>query len=708
MISTVTLNREGDIAIMRIDNPPVNALSPATVRDMDATFRAFESDAATRALLIECAGRTFIAGGDISVFDDPSFSPAPLNALLDRIEASERPVIAILHGTVLGGGLEVAMAAHHRIAAPGTRIGMPEITLGLVPGSLGTQRLPRLAGLATAFELISTGRPIEVERALEAGIVDAIAENPQAAARDAAHRLAAQPARLRRASRIEVPDAAELPAVLADAARLAASKPHQPAYAEIGPCLAAACGDHAAGAAVEAAAFARLIPSAPARALRHVFLADRRAQRIPGLPEATESRPVAQVGILGVGTMGGAIAMAFANAGFAVTLVETSQDALDRGLGIVARNYAASVKRGRLSEAEAAERQARMTGHADMAALADADLVVEAVFEDMELKLDVAAKLGAVCKPGAIIATNTSTLDVDRIAAATGRAADVLGTHFFSPAHVMRLLEVVRGRDTAPDVLATVMRIARRIGKTAVVSGVCYGFIGNRMAEVYMRESEAMQLEGASPADIDGVAEDPALWGMAMGPSRMLDMAGVDVGARTVIEWIKSGEGPQDPSYRILCRTMFEEGLHGQKTGAGYYRYEGREALPNPALGDLAGRLAAGHGVSRRAPLPREEMLERLLFPMINEAATILSEGIALRPSDIDVVWTAGYGFPAWRGGPLFMADEIGLGRIVARMDHYAAILGNARGYWNVAPLLRQLASTGARISDWTSTGEEA
>lgn len=708
MKTTVTLSREGDIAVMRVDNPPVNALSPAVIRDMEATFAAFEADETAIALLIECAGRTFIAGGDISVFDDPDFSPAPLNALLDRIEASQRPVIAVLHGTVLGGGLEVAMATHYRIAAPATRVGLPEITLGIIPGSLGTQRLPRLAGLVTAFQMISTGKPVSAQQALASGIIDAVEDNPAAAARNVVPQLVANASQLRRTSQLAVPDAAELPAVLADAAALATARPQQPAYEQIGRCLAAACGDYATGTAVEADAFAQLVGSTQSRALRHIFFAERKAQRIPGLPKNSTTRPVERIGILGAGTMGGGIAMAFANAGYPVTLVENSQEALDRGLGIIASNYAATVKRGRLSEAEAAQRQARMSGHTDMAALADVDLVIEAVFEDMALKLDVAARLGAVCKPGAIIATNTSTLDVDRIAAATGRPADVLGTHFFSPAHIMRLLEIVRGRETAPDVLATLMGVARKIGKTAVVSGVCYGFIGNRMAEVYMRESEAMQLEGASPADIDAVAEDPALWGMAMGPSRMLDMAGVDVGARTVIEWIKSGEGPQEPGYRILCRTMFEQGLHGQKAGSGYYRYEGRAALPNPAQRELAAGLAAEHGIARDSPPSRQEIFERLLFPMINEAALILSEGIALRPSDIDVVWTAGYGFPAWRGGPLFMADEIGLDHVVARMDHYADTLGNPHGYWNVAPLLRQLTSNRARISDWTPTGEEA
>lgn len=431
------------------------------------------------------------------------------------------------------------------------------------------------------------------------------------------------------------------------------------------------------------------------------FLAERAAQKIPSLSKDVPQRQIEKVGILGVGTMGGGIAMAFANAGFSVQLVETNQAALDRGLGLIEAAYSTTVKRGLIRPKDAENRIGGMTASVEMADLGDCDLVVEAVFEDMDLKVSVARDLGGVCKPGAIIATNTSTLDVNRIAAATGRPADVLGTHFFSPANIMKLLEIVRGTETAPDVLATVMTLARRIRKTAVVSGVCYGFIGNRMAEVYMRESEAMQMEGASPAQIDAVAETPDYLGMAMGPSRMLDMAGVDVGARTVIEWVKSGEGPQDPAYRAMCRELFARGQHGQKTGAGYYDYSDRKPEHSEATAKLSHEMAERHGITRRNAIPEEEIFERLLFPMVNEAAKILEEGIAYRPGDIDIVWTAGYGFPVWRGGPLFMADELGLDRIVARMEHYASTLGNPNGYWNVSPILRELAATGKRLSDW-------
>lgn len=697
-MAKVVLGREGAIGILEIDNPPVNALSTAVVAGLVDGFEAFERDRSLQGLVITCAGRTFVAGGDIGAFDDPDFTPRPLNDLLARIEASDRPVVAALFGTVLGGGLELALACHWRVADRATRLGLPEITLGILPGSLGTQRLPRLAGYAAAHRLISTGKPISASEGLALGVVDELAADAQGTARKAASELSG--VALRRASRLVPRDEAE--PVLTEARREAAAKPHLPALAALVDCLDAVARPFAEGSAVEEEAFLGLLHSPVARALRHVFFAERAAARVPGLGRDIETRPVRKVGIVGVGTMGGGIAMTFANAGIDVVLVDTTEQALGRGIGIIESNYATTVGKGRMTTEAASERRARMTGTTDMSALSEVDLVVEAVFEDLDLKLAVARQLGAILRPGAILATNTSTLDVDRIAEASGRPGDVLGTHFFSPAHVMKLLEVVRGANTAPDVLATVMALARRIGKTAVVSGVCYGFIGNRMAEVYMRESEALQLEGATAGIIDSVAESRRFIGMAMGPSRMLDMAGVDVGARTVIEWIKSGEGPADPAYRILCRTLFAEGLNGQKTGHGYYRHEGRNALPSEETAALAARLADQHGVTRRGDIGEQEIFERLLYPMINEAARILEEGIAYRPGDIDIVWTAGYGFPAWRGGPLFMADEIGLADIVARLDHHAARTGNAHGEWTVSPLLRRLAETGKRISDWS------
>ncbi len=699
MTEPVTLTFDGPIAVMTTDNPPVNALSHAVIEGMRTAFYAFKTGEAT-GLVITCAGRTFVAGADITMFDDPSFTAAPFNALLAEIEACEKPVAAALFGTVLGGGLELAMACHMRIAHPATKVGLPEVNLGLIPGSLGTQRLPRLSGLAAALEMISSGKPIPAEKAVGAGIVDHIADDPKEAAIHAVANAISAGEPLRRASALPIPDLADADEIIASAKAAADAKPFLPSLGAIAATLEAATKSFAEGERVEAAEFERLRATATSRALRHIFFAEREAQRVPGLPKGIAARPVKTVGIVGVGTMGGGIAMTFANAGFPVTLVETSQEALDRGIGIIEKNYAGSVSRGRMSEHDAKERRDLMTGATEMKALAEADLIIEAVFEDMSLKLDVIKKLADVAKPGAIIATNTSTLDVNKIAAASGRAGDVIGTHFFSPANIMKLLEVVRGDRTAPDVLHTVMKLSKPIGKTAVVSGVCFGFIGNRMTEVYLRESDAMILEGATPGQIDQVVENPAWLGLAMGPNRMGDMAGVDVMARIVNGWVELGEGPQAPSYRALVRSLFHLGKFGQKTGEGFYTYEGRKPIPNEAIGPLAKELATMHNVAPREHSD-QEIFERLIYPMINEAALILMEGIAYRPGDVDVVWTSGYGFPAWRGGPLFMADEIGISEIVDRLDHYAATLGNDHGYWTVAPLLRELAQSGERLSDW-------
>ncbi|MBK6851220.1 MAG: enoyl-CoA hydratase/isomerase family protein [Burkholderiales bacterium] len=702
----VTFTRQGLIGLLCIDNPPVNALSPATVAALIEGFAAFEAAADLQALVIHCAGRTFVAGGDITAFELPDFSAAPYNALLGRIEASSRPVVAALHGTVLGGGLELALACHWRVAQPGTKLGFPEVKLGILPGSLGTQRGPRLAGAAVALDLISTGRMISARAALDAGLVDEITDGaPLEAGIAAAHMRIASGHAPRRASELT----AALPAgdadggaaffakALADAER----KPRYPALAAIVRCVQAAVTlPFAQGEAVEAREFEALRTSATSKAMRHLFFAEREAGKIPGLAKGTPLRAIKRVGILGAGTMGGGIAMNFANAGFATVLFETSETALQLGLGLVRKNYEASAAKGRLSSAQVEQRMGLLSGSLDDAVLSDCDLVIEAVFENLELKKQVCARLGAIAKPGAIIATNTSTLDVDVLAQATGRAADVVGMHFFSPANVMRLLEVVRGRDTAPDVLATVMKLATTIGKVAVVSGVCYGFIGNRMAEVYMREAEFLILEGADPRQVDHAVE--AL-GMAMGPGRMLDMAGVDVGAKTVIEYGKTGGLPPDASYRALVQKLFALGRFGQKTGAGYYRYEGRNPVPDAELTAIAVALAAEHGINRRAAadISNDEIVERLLYPLINEGIRILEEGIAYRPGDIDIVWVAGYGFPDHRGGPMWMADQIGLAHVAARLAHYAATRGNTYGYWTAAPLLTALAAEGSKLANW-------
>jgi 3-hydroxyacyl-CoA dehydrogenase len=703
MTNPVTFETHGRIGVLRINNPPVNALSPAAVAALIAGFAAFEAEPALKALLLHCEGRTFVAGGDISSFDLPDFSTAPFNTFLARLEQSRRPVVAALHGTVLGGGLELAMACHYRLALVGTRVGLPEVKLGLVPGSLGTQRLPRLAGVPLALDLIQSGRMLDAGWALQAGIVDVVREGDALAQGLAyAESLVASAAPARRISELAVSQVGIEADFFATALTAALKKPAYPALAAAVRCVqAAATLPFAEGEQVEAREFEALRVSATSRALRHLFFAERQAGKIPGLGKNVALRTIASVGVVGAGTMGGGIAMNFANAGIPVVIVEATQEALQRGLGLVRKNYEASAAKGKLSAQQLAQRLALLTGSLDYAALAGCDMVIEAVFENMDLKRQICARLGQICKAGAIIATNTSTLDVDELANATGRPADVVGMHFFSPANVMRLLEVVRGAQTAPEVLATVMKVAGVIGKVAVVSGVCYGFIGNRMAEVYMREAEFLLLEGAQPQQIDRAIE--AL-GMAMGPCRMLDMAGIDVGAKTVIERDKAGGLPNDPSYRVLVRKLFELGRFGQKTLAGYYRYEGRTPVPDPALTDICVALAGAHGIQRRSDITDQEIVERLLYPLINEGALILSEGIAYRGGDIDVIWVAGYGFPDHRGGPLFMADEIGLARIVGRMAAYASDRGNAYGYWNASELLTTLAAQGKRLSDWSAS----
>jgi 3-hydroxyacyl-CoA dehydrogenase len=698
---TVTFQTAGTIGILAIHNPPVNAISAQTVQGLIKGLATFEDKPELQALVVHCEGRTFVAGGDIAAFEDPAFSAAPYNHFLATLEACSRPVVAALHGTALGGGLELAMACHWRVAAPGTRVGLPEVKLGLIPGSLGTQRLPRLVGAQRALDLMLSGRMVDTGEALAIGIIDEIKEQPPLeAALACATALVQQSWKPRRSSALTV-DVAALPTdFIAKAMALAKSKPHYPAHEAIVTCVhAATTQPFGQGEEIEAQCFQRLLRSNTSKALRHLFFAERSAEKIPGLPKDLALRPIRKIGVLGAGTMGGGIAMCFINAGYDTVLVEASEEALARGMATIQQNYDATVSKGKLRAEERDRRLARLTPSLKDTDLGDCDIVIEAVFENMALKQKIASRLSQVCKPGAIIATNTSTLDVDAIASATDRVHEVLGTHFFSPANVMRLLEVVRGAHTAPDVLATVMHLAKRIGKVAAVSGVCYGFIGNRMAEVYMREAEFLLLEGATPAQIDQAIES---LGLAMGPCRMLDMAGIDVGAKTVIEYEKAGGLPPDPTYRVVVRKLFELGQFGQKTGAGYYRYEGRTPMANPDTQAVCTALAAQHDIVRRSDISNTEIIERLIYSMVNEGARILEEGIAYRGSDIDVVWTAGYGFPDHQGGPMFLADECGLSHVVQRLDHYEATRSNPFGYWTVSPLLRQLASKGRRLSQYT------
>ncbi|TDG19164.1 enoyl-CoA hydratase [Paraburkholderia silviterrae] len=696
----VRLERYGELAVAVIDNQPVNALSRDVIVDLDRAITSFEADRSLRALILMAEGRTFVAGGDIGAFDEPGFSTEPFNRVLERIEALERPVVAALHGTVLGGGLELALACHWRVATEGVQLGFPEVKIGLIPGSTGTQRLPRLIGVEKALEMISSGRSIDSRVALREGLVDVVTgaslkDSAFAFVRD----LLARGARVPRLSQLPVRFDAVPDGLFATAlARARKERAAYPAAVAAVEAVLASSLPYPDGVEVEARLFEALRHSRQSRALRHLFFARREAPRIPGLPRDVEPREIRSVGVIGAGTMGRGIAVNFLNAGMPTVLIETSQAALDLAFERIGELYLASVAKGKLTQAQMQQRMQLLSGSTSYTALTGCDLVIEAVYEDMALKKQVCAHLGAVCAPGVIIATNTSTLDVDALAKASGRESDFIGMHFFSPAHVMKLLEVIRGAQTSAQVLATSMQLARRIGKTAVVSGVCYGFIGNRMAEVYMREAEFLMMEGASPAQVDAAVEE---LGMSMGPCRMLDMAGIDVGAKTVIECGLVGGLPPDAGYRALVRRLFELGRYGQKTGAGYYRYEGRTPLPDPQTQRIARELAIEHNIPQRTDIGSQEIVERLLYPMINEAARILEEGIAYRPGDIDVVWTAGYGFPDHQGGLLFYADEIGIRTVVARLEAYARKLGNRFGYWTPANLLVQLASSGNRITEW-------
>jgi 3-hydroxyacyl-CoA dehydrogenase len=705
MSNLATLQVHGTIGVLRISNPPVNALSRGVVQGIRQAVEQFEADRTLTALVVHADGRTFVAGGDIAEFSKPDFEAKTFNATLARIENLDRPVVAALHGTVLGGGLELAMACHYRIAVETTRLGLPEVLLGILPGSLGTQRLPRLVGVRLALEMILSGKPIAAAKARDCGLVDAViapAANDALleAALDHAKTLVREGKGPRRTRERQASMEGLEPDFFDKALEEARTKKAAyPAPQRIVRCVqAAATLPFPEGEAMEAALFEECRVSAESVAMRHLFFAERAAGKIPGVPSDFTPRAVRKVGVLGAGTMGGGIAMNFANAGIPVTIVETSAEALERGLGIVRKNYEASAAKGKLRPDEPARRMNLLAGSLKVEDLADCDMVIEAVFENMDIKKQVSKRLGEVCKPGAIIASNTSTLDVNVLADASGRPGDFLGMHFFSPANVMRLLEIVRGDRTDPEVLGTVVKLARTIGKVPVVSGVCYGFIGNRMLEPYLRESEFLMMEGATPAQIDRAIQS---LGLPMGPCRMLDLAGLDVAAKVVIERGKAGGLPDDPSYRAVVQKMMELGRFGQKTGAGYYRYDGRTPVPDPEVELICAALAQEHGIVRRDNISDQEIIERCVYPLINEGAKILEEGIAYRPGDIDLVWVNGYGFPDFRGGPMHMADAVGLQKIAERLDHYAAERKDRHGYWSRAGLLTDMIANKRRFADW-------
>jgi 3-hydroxyacyl-CoA dehydrogenase len=657
MSDFVTLAHEGDIAIVTVDNPPVNALSLPVRAGLQSSFRkAHEQEC--KAIVLMCAGRTFIAGADISEFGKAPANPW-LPEVLTEIEASEVPVVAAIHGTALGGGLETAMACHYRIAAATAKMGLPEVLLGLLPGAGGTQWAPRLIGVEAALDLMISGKPIGAKDALEKGLVDRIAEGDLAQAALAyARELVDSGTGPRRTTKKPV-ESAHLPEGFFDATRSVVGKKTRnlPAPQRIIDCVEAATRMEFADAVeVERKLFMELMNSPESAGLRHVFFAERQASKIDDVPRDTPLRPVNSVGIIGAGTMGGGIAMNFANAGIPVTLLEINQEALDRGLAVCRKNYQRSAKKGRFTMDQVEQLMGLIRGTTSYQDLAEVDMVIEAVFENPDIKLEVFRKLDAVCKPGAILASNTSYQNIDDIAAVTSRPQDVLGMHFFSPANIMKLLEVVRGEKTADDVLATVMKLARKIRKVPVMSRVCYGFIGNRMLDGYMREAQMLLLEGATPAQVDGAMER---FGMAMGPLAVGDLAGLDIGykARQAIPDL-----PDDPSTHVVDQ-LVEMGRFGQKSGAGFYNYdpETRQRLNDPEVEALIRAQAQAQGIEPNS-FTDEEIVKRIVSPLVSEGNRILSEGIAQRPGDIDIVYIYGYGFPAHRGGPMFYGSSVAMG----------------------------------------------
>ena len=674
MTSPITTSRQGDVLILTSDNPPVNALGAAVRQGLQAGIEEAKNDDSIKAVVIACAGKTFFAGADITEFGKAMQEPS-LPVLLDQIEALDKPVVAAIHGTALGGGCEVALACHYRIAVPSAKLGLPEVKLGILPGAGGTQRLPRVAGVEFALELAAKGDPVPTARAKDAGLVDRLAGEGSLLADAVAYANEVIGKPVSRSS--ERPVTVD-PAVF-DAFRKTNAKRFRgfEAPATIIDLIEKTAGTpYAEGVQAERMNFMKLIMGVQSAAQRHIFFAERKASKIDGIPEDIQLRDIKRVGVIGAGTMGGGISMNFLSAGIPVTIVEMQQEALDRGTGVMRKNYEGSAAKGRIKPEQVDQAMGLLKPTLALEDLADCDLVIEAVYESMDVKKDVFGKLDKICKPGAILASNTSYLDIDEIAASTSRPQDVLGLHFFSPANVMKLLEIVRGEKTADDVLATAMAVSKKIRKVAVIAGVCHGFIGNRM--LMPRQVEAMKLlmEGATPEQIDRVHVE---FGMPMGPFQMSDLAGVDIG------WHR------DPTRIESIRdALAAEGRWGQKKGAGFYDYdEKRNPSNSPRVAEIIQDFRKKTGTPQHE-VTTEEIIERTLYPMVNEGALILAEGKAQRASDIDVVWIYGYGWPVYRGGPMFWADTEGLSKIVAGLEKHG---------FEVAPLLREKAEKGEKFN---------
>ena len=684
-----TLEKEGGIAVVTLNSPPVNALSAPVREGINNGIKQAIGDPDVQAIVLICNGKTFIAGADITEFGKAPKGPSLFEAQA-MIENASKPVIAAIHGTALGGGLEVALTCHYLVAVPSAKCGLPEVNLGLLPGAGGTQRLPRIVGAEKAVEMVTSGQHVGAKKCLEMGLVDELAEEGKLreGAVAFANKIVAEKRPLKKVRDLndKVEAARGRPEIFSEFRKANARKFRGFLAPEYNiQCIEAAVNlPFDEGIKVEQKLFRELVTGTQSAAQRHVFFAERQVWKLPDVPADTPTIPVEKVGIIGAGTMGGGIAMNFLNVGIPVTIVETKQEALDRGIATIRKNYENSAKKGRFPMEEVEKRMGLLKGSLDMKDLADSDLVIEAVFENMDIKKQVFGKLDEIVKPGAILATNTSALNIDEIATAVKRPEAVIGLHFFSPANVMRLLEVVRADKTSKPVIATSMQIAKKIGKIAALVGVCPGFVGNRILAQRQREAQKLILEGAMPWDVDRVLYD---FGLPMGPFAMSDLAGLDIG------WSKEkskGETIRD----VLC----EMDRRGQKTGAGYYDYdENRNAKPSPVVEKIILDFAAKKGINRRA-ISDDEILERCIYPMINEGAKILEEGKAIRSSDIDIVWINGYGFPVYRGGPMFYGDTVGADKVLAKMKEFQAQMGDD---FKPAKLLEKIVAEGKKFSDF-------
>ncbi len=695
---TATIQVKDGIAVITVDKPPVNSMSLAARQGIVAGMEQALADASVKAIVLTGKGKSFCAGAEIKEFNTPAaFAEPSLATVIEMIENASKPVVAAINGTTMGGGLELALGCHYRVAVAGAQIALPEVKLGILPGAGGTQRLPRVVGVELALNMIVSGTPIPSEKLAKTALFNKMVEGDVVEGAIAFAKTIAdtKPLPKIRDIRIDFPLYEGFFSFARNTVRAVAK--NYPAPLKCVDCVEAAVTKRFDdGIAFERAAFLELVTSPESKALRHAFFGERAASKIPDVPEDTPIRAIKSAAVIGAGTMGGGIAMNFANAGIPVKILELKQEALDKGLATVRKNYENTLKKGKLTQEKFDERVGLITGTTSYDDIKDADIVVEAVFEEMGVKETVFKKLDEVMKPGAILASNTSTLDVDQIADFTKRPQDVIGTHFFSPANVMKLLEIVRGKKTGKDVLATTMGLSKKLKKTGVVSGVCDGFIGNRMIEQYSRQAGFLLEEGALPEQVDKAVEK---FGFAMGPFRMGDLAGNDIG--WAIRKRRYVEKP-NMTYSQTADRLCEMGRYGQKTGAGWYDYKpgNRAAIPNQQVNDMIVAESKRLGIERRK-ITDEEIVQRLVFALVNEGAQILDEGIAARASDIDMVYLTGYGFPLYRGGPMCYADTFGLQKVVMRMEQFGKARDGARQgkSWVPAPLLAKLAAEGKTFS---------